>query len=410
MLVRELVNDNPYNLPEEFLELLPQYCLNPICGSPTEISEVLTGLRCVNPRCPTKITMRLLALVNSLGIMNIGKSKAEGFLKKFNIDNPALIFAYEASEDGSFDGKASMSVCKQIEEDISDKKSFTLSEYVKVCHLPHVQETATVIFDDYSSLAEAYADIESGGVDFIRNKLGIKKGATITEKRITEQAEAMYKTLCSLKGNDELVKAFVENDEYNLFIDTPLDELFDIIKSGGVDYLKDRIRLELQTRPELDVSVRALKVYNSLMTFKQDLFDALEFVDIINPKSEGIINLTVVCSTAVGSPFKSKPDFYAYINKHFADVVHINFVPSFTKKVDFTVWSGGSQFNPGVTVTGKVKSTVANNNKFQARVEAGEQPNEDGTLEDGTHYIPILNAQEFIEVLKGFREGSEIYE
>lgn len=266
MLIKDFKDTMEGQFPDMFLESLPDECFD--CGSPMEMSEVMTGLHCSNPRCRSKIAQRLYALCTNLGVKDLGKKRAETFVSSFDLNNPLLIFAYEPNTDGAMGDGISLDMSNKIMSQFENKKNFTLSEYVRVANLPFLQTSCVAIFGDYDSLQAAYEDIEQGGVEFIRNKLDIKKGSS-----------------------DEL------GEEQN------------------------------------DVSIRALRVFETLMTFKQDLFQALPYVNIIevNKNKQGVegssdlVYLKAVCSDEVGYPFKTKNDFYATVNNLYSNL-HVEFL------------------------------------------------------------------------------------
>lgn len=291
-------NYNSYDLPLEFAECLPEFC--PTCGGVMELSESLTGLHCSNPRCPDKLVMRIKAICQDLGILGFGESTIEKFLEYHRITNPLSIFSLrkgmvlsdEVSE------KVSDSIISQIEE----KRNFLLWEYVRVANIPNVQTSARNIFQGYSSLRDAYADIESGGIAFIQDKLGIDNNG--------------------------------------------------------------------------EVSIKAMKIYKSLMEYKGDLLECEGDVNIIDMSNKRELN--VVCSDQVGGGFAKKAEFYAYINSTFADKVHVNFLPSVNKSINYLVWAGAD--GSPARYTNKVKTVEGYNNKGMS--------------------IPILTASQFIEEMK----------
>lgn len=276
MLVPVLCENNA--LPDEMMELLPQHC--PECGYPMEISEALTQLHCSNPRCPSKVTQRLVAIANFLGVKDLGEARARAFVDKFGIDNPLIIFAYESATDGVLGDGIGEEVSARIEAQFQERKRFTLAEFVRMAQLPNIQMSSFAIFDGYDDLEEAYKAIETGGVEFIRDRLNIKE-----------------------KGSE-------------------------------------------------DISIRAIKVFESLMTFKEDLLQGVGFVDIIPIHIEGMKVIKAVCSTEVGSGFRTKADFYATCNNLYPNI-HIEFGSSVTTKTDYLIWAGADK--EGVNVTAKVK-------------------------------------------------------
>lgn len=319
MLVSEYKKNADIDTPEEFLELLPEKCIEPDCDSPMEISPSLTDLHCSNPRCPIKVKMRMVSMFRSIGVKGIGKEVANGILDKFKgLDNPLIIMGYDSSIDGSLTNNMSLEASKKIEVQIAEKRDYTLWEYVRLANLPYVQTSALKIFGKYDDLSKAYADIESGGVDFIAKKLDIK--------------------------------------------------------SDGED-----------------ISVRALKIYETLLTFKKDLFNGLGGVNIIKQNDGSIVNLSAVCSDEVGEPFKTKNDFYTTVNNRFSEVVHVDFLSSVTKSIDYLIWAGAD--GSPARLTNKVKKVRDWNEKYKLNKENGK-------LKEGDHIIPIVTANQFIMMLQ----------
>lgn len=262
-------------LPQEFIDVLPKTC--DICGADCEITESLTMLCCPNPHCMGKATQRLLALLKDLGVKNLGESKCQRFLEHFGTTNPYAIFMYELSDGPLYDG-CSMDFSEGIFDQIDDKRDMMLWEFVKIGNLPNIRDSARHLFKDYADLEEFYDDLEYGGIAFVQDLLGIGG------KKVSTDADGFYD----------------EDDDEN----TP-------------------------------VSVKAVAVYDSLMAYKDDLFEALEFVNIISVNK--IMNICI--STAVGAPYKSKSDFVQQMNTRYGDKVHLNFLGSVTKDCEYLIWS-----------------------------------------------------------------------
>lgn len=167
-------------LPYEFIRLLPDTC--PECGSPMEITEILTGLRCSNPRCPDKIVMRIKAICEKLGVLGFGESTIRDVVTYYDVTNPLDIFNLELGM--SLGDRLSQEPADKIIQQINAVKDFQLWEYVQIAQIPGVQTSAKDIFSGYSSLEDAYADIESGGVVFIQNKLGITADGELSIRAI----------------------------------------------------------------------------------------------------------------------------------------------------------------------------------------------------------------------------------
>ena len=338
MLVRDFKAECSDMYPAEFLECLPEYCFNLSCGSPTEMSETLTGLKCSNPRCPDKIVKRITHIMGDLGIKDFGNSRAADFVASYGIRNPLAVFAYEPS-DGCLGQSISMELSTQIYDKLSSRKSFTLWEYIRTAHLPFIQSSALTLFGDFDDLSEAYEKIEEGGVEYIRDKLGIQKGTA--PKTISEDV--------------------LEDDYSDLEVSIP------------------------------SVSVRAVKIFEVLMTFKQDLFEYLDFVNIIPLNSEDMVTLKAVCSEEVGAPFRTKADFYSTVNNLYSNV-HVEFLKSVNQDINYLVWAGAD--GSDVRVTNKVQKVRGYNEKYEARKR-------DGKSKEGDHYIPIVTAMEFLGILEG---------
>lgn len=298
LYVEDLVSDyEKYGLPERFVNSLPIKCDE--CNSSLVISETMTGLHCSNPRCKSKVIMRIKAICKSLGILDFGESTISKFIDYYGVTNSLDMFelqeGYILSDEVS--EKVSNKVIKQIEEN----KNFVLWEFVQVANLPFVQTSARKIFQGYNNLTDAYRDIEEGGVDFIQEKLGISK-----EK----------------------------------------------------------------------VSLQALKIYTTLIEFKEDLLEGESHVNIIS--LEGVKELNVVCSDQVGGGFSKKSEFYAYIKSITEGRLRVNFLSSVSKSIDYLVWAGADG-SPA---------------RYTSKVQKVENWNERGSD------IPIVTASQFIEEIE----------
>lgn len=151
-----------------------------------------------------------------------------------------------------------------------------------------------------------------------------------------------------------------------------LTEAFQDIEEGGVDFIQSKLGIA----KEDTVSLQAMKVYSTLMEFKEDLLEGEECVNIIS--ITGKRELNVVCSDQVGGNFHKKSEFYAYIKETFGDIVHVNFLSSVTKNIDYLVWSGAD-------------GTPA---RYTSKVQKVERYNEKGSN------IPIVTADMFISEMR----------
>ena len=300
MFVSDIKDDyDSYSLPYRFAEILPEFCET--CGAPMEISETLTGLHCSNPRCRDKMVMRIKALCNDLGILRFGESTIEKFVDYYSPTSPMDIFELEQGMLLAPD--VSPKISEDVIRQIKSKSKMQLWEYVMYSNIPFVRTSAMKLFRGYSTLKDAFKDIDSGGIAFVQKKLGLS------------------------------------------------------------DY--DRA-----------ISTQAIKVYNSLNEFREDLLAGVQFVDIIDMSNKK--QLKVVCSDQAGNGFNTKAEFYAYVNNEFADKLHVDFMPSVTKDIDYLVWAGAD--GSSARYTGKVRKV-------------------EGYNEKGCN-IPIVTATQFIDIIK----------
>ena len=151
-----------------------------------------------------------------------------------------------------------------------------------------------------------------------------------------------------------------------------LSEAYEDIEDGGVEFIQKKLGIVKDDT----VSIQATKIYTTLMEFKDDLLEGEECVEII--KLEGKKELNVVCSDQVGGGFSKKNEFYAYVNSTFEDKVHVNFLPSVNKSIDYLVWAGADG-SPA---------------RYTSKVQKVEGYNAKGCN------IPILTATQFIEEMK----------
>lgn len=292
-------------LPKAFIDVLPKTC--DICGEDTEITESLTMLCCPNPRCLAKVTQRLLALLNDLGIKNMGESRCEKFLRHFGVTNPYAIFMYELSDGTLFDG-CGMEFSESIFDQVDAKRDMLLWEFIKIGNLPGIRDSARHLFMDYEDLEEFYDDLEAGGIPFVQDRLGIVGKKAKVDK-----------------------DGFYDDDD--------------------------------DSEP---VSVKAISIYDTLLEFKQDLFDALPFVNIISVNK--FINICI--STAVGAPYKSKADFVQQMNAKFSDKVHLNFLGSVTKDCEYLIWSKEGAPTNKVQKANKYGIPILTGTEFESLLES----------------------------------------
>lgn len=156
-----------------------------------------------------------------------------------------------------------------------------------------------------------------------------------------------------------------------------LDDAYADFEEGGIKLIQKKLGLGLG---EKGVSVNALKIYNNLMEYKADLYSGIKEVEIIDLSDK--VKLKVVCSDQVGGRFKTKSEFYTYMNNEYADKIHIEFLPSVSKDIDYLVWAGAD--GSPARYTSKVQKIEGYNAK-------------------GSH-IPIVTATQFIEEIERLKK------
>lgn len=152
-----------------------------------------------------------------------------------------------------------------------------------------------------------------------------------------------------------------------------LEDAYKDIEAGGIAFVQEKLGL---CDSNEFVSVQAIKVYNSLCEYKSDLFSGIGNIDLVD--LSGVKNLKVVCSDQVGNGFSKKSEFYAYVNNTFSDKIHVDFLPSVSKDIDYLVWAGADG-SPA---------------RYTSKVQKVERYNEKGTN------IPIVTAQQFIDIVE----------
>lgn len=151
-----------------------------------------------------------------------------------------------------------------------------------------------------------------------------------------------------------------------------LTEAYIDIENGGVRFIQEKLGIT----KENELSLQAMKIYTTLVEFKEDLLEGEELVNIIS--TEGKTELNVVCSDQVGGMFNKKAEFYAYCKERFEGNFQINFLSSVTKNIDYLVWAGADG-SPA---------------RYTSKVQKVERYNEKGCN------IPIVTADMFIEELE----------
>jgi hypothetical protein len=152
-----------------------------------------------------------------------------------------------------------------------------------------------------------------------------------------------------------------------------LEKAYEDIENGGVNFIQSKLGV---SGDENGISVRAIQIYTNLMEFKDDLFEDIDYVNIIS--YEGMKTINIYCSDQAGGGFKQKKDFYNYIETEFKDKIHFEIVGSINKKLNYLIWAGADGTPCRVT------SKVATVQKYQSQ----------------GYDIPIVTASQFIERMR----------
>jgi hypothetical protein len=281
--------------PQEFLDCLPSECS--ICGAPTEVTDTLSLLRCSNPQCGGKATKRLVTMLKDLGIINMGPSKCDSFLANFGVSTPYAIFMYEPDVDGPLYDSCSMDFSSGIFDQVNEKRSMLLWEYVKIGNLPGIRDSARKMLSHYDDLHVFFEDLEAGGIGFVQELLSIK----------------------GKPSNGDIA----DEDGYYMGLSDSSDS----------------------------VSVKAVATYQTLMEYKEELLQAVGSVHIV-PLDTEVVNLCI--SRAVGAPYSSKNEFVAEINSKFDGVVRFNLLDSVSKDCQYLIWAGSGNPTPKVNKVNKM--------------------------------------------------------
>lgn len=160
-----------------------------------------------------------------------------------------------------------------------------------------------------------------------------------------------------------------------------IDEFYDALDAGGLDWVKSRLGIVG------DTVVRALNVYQTLLEYRDDIIEGVNYLD--TTWETEIQDVTICVSDSAGAGFKSKQDFYNKCKSEYGDRFHFNFAGSVSRKsTEVLIW-GGADGSGG---------------RYTSKVESVERYNTTGAG------IPILTGQQFIDFLETGRPWQERYD
>lgn len=126
----------------------------------------------------------------------------------------------------------------------------------------------------------------------------------------------------------------------------------------GVDLIQDKLGIKCDG---CEVSVRALKIYESFMNHRNELLSNINNVEITKPLA--VFNICI--STSVGEGYSSKADFVAKMNERYNGKYHINFLSAVSKGIDYLIWSGVGAVTSKVNKAMKLGIPIVTGNEFR---------------------------------------------
>lgn len=301
MITLQEVIDNGL-LSEEVLNCIPKKCL---CGADIVFTDSVRQIYCSNPKCFFKIAARLEAMAKHMKADGWGESTCVAVCKEFKLVSPYQVFLLEKYVANG--GTSSIPAFEKKVKSICDrtKREVELWEVVKLAGIPSIETIAYKIFNGYESICDAFADIESGQVPFVAERLGLKN---------------------------------------------------------------------------VDGSVMAVNIYNTLMKYKDELIFGETQFTICKPTGRTIH----IAITGGVTGFRNKSEFIRYIKSRYNGVINPMLMNSVTSDVDILISDGDGLSN-------KFRTASRLNTKYLERgLERGEFTEEDvGKFRNSNDLHPI---------------------
>lgn len=302
--------------------LLPKVC--PRCLIDLEINNTLTEITCINPFCIDKLVRRAVSMCTYLDIKNVGESFFYHFFNATEIRYVSEIMMLER-EDANF-------FFNQFQE-----------------YADEVDVSLTTLENNFFRLVDALVPIRENltMIDYLR-ALSLPH----IQSRSTNMLEG-YQSFEELY--DDLDAVMTISDINNILG----------FSNGSM--------------------VSTIKIAESLATYREEILLYEKHFDFKTVDLSGY-KLKIVCSTAVGQPFRSKRDFYRKIDEVYGNKVAVTWSESATRDCDLLIWAGAD--GTPASITSKVNKINGYNMK-------------------GSH-IPILTAGQFIDILDNSPDGETI--
>ena len=168
MIVDDFVQNRKETIPEGFYNVLPTICAEPNCNSPMVMTELLTGLQCSNPYCPSKITNRIFSLLKDIGIDYVTETQVHSFVVDHKIKNVFDVFLYDFEKDGLLGDTLEDIMSKALTDTLRQNNLFSVEEYIRYAHLPYIGLIEKTLFQNCNDLNEFYDNIDEQGIEYIK--------------------------------------------------------------------------------------------------------------------------------------------------------------------------------------------------------------------------------------------------
>ncbi len=193
MIVEDFVQNKKDIIPEGFYKTLPTVCTEIDCNSPMVMTELLTGLQCSNPYCPNKVSQRIFLLLNDIGVDYVTETQVHSFVVDHKIKNVFDVFLYDFEKDGLFGDTLEDIMSKALTSTLRQNNLFSLLEYVKIAHLPYIEDVIQSLFQNCSDIESFYDELEETGLAYLERILGVENKALSVELLKIYEVLLLYK-------------------------------------------------------------------------------------------------------------------------------------------------------------------------------------------------------------------------
>lgn len=161
---------------QRFMDVLPLVC--PFCDSELMMNDGFTQLRCKNVYCPSKVTQRLVAICQDLGVKFLGESAALKLVQDFELAYPLAVFEMLPQVPHTFlPAQDQYLTSPVVQEKVVSQlqqvhtRVMTLPELVRLHHIPGIQTQAYALFEGFTSMSQAYDFYVREGIAGVQKRL-----------------------------------------------------------------------------------------------------------------------------------------------------------------------------------------------------------------------------------------------